>query len=1241
MPRIFLSHSSEDSRVATALRQWLVAEDQALDDDIFLDVDPRNGMIGGEQWKTTLLRRLASCEAMLCLVSESWEAKAECVHEYRGAEDAGKQIFCARLESTAGESVSEWQWRDVFVDEGQDVTEVDIRDGKPPVRFSADGLGRLLRDVQTPDLGPRSFPWPPTQQSDREPYRGWLPFESVDAGVFFGRDTEIARALKTLRDIADAGSSKLFVVLGASGTGKSSLLRAGLLPRLGYERSRFAVLGTIRPGRGEAITGDTGLANAIFEGRERVHLTSPPLGEIKNQWVHDPVKVRQLLAGILQEEDGQFGSNSGSSPMLVLPVDQAEELFSAEAGHEGAELLATLHELMVGADDEEKLPLIVVVTIRTDRYAEMQTAPEVLGMEIAFDDLRPMPLGRFREVIEGPAARSTQGGRPLAVDNALVNHLFAEAANTNAGGDSLPLLSLTLHRMFLDYGSSERLTLSQFDEMGGMADVVHNEIKRLLSRDEDVRREELALLKNAFVPWLATVSEDDEPMRRIALWSDIPEASRDMVGRFVDARLLVRDRRVLGADASEYQDVVEVALESLLRLWPDLARWLSEQSDDLKDTDHLIREASAWRTDHRDSAYLFEGTLLAKAESLCASTIFGRQLEQVRDFVAASRQRESERQEEKRQHAEAELRATRDRLEATREQQKITERHATVVRKRDRVLRSVLAVTVVVACVALAAFFFALHLRSVAQQRSLDATAQKLVAEAQARLADTRQGDDLQALNELLAATKLASQPSERPLLDALVDRFSMHKVLQTPGPVIGVAYAGHRLAMAEPTGIRIWDTSKPDWRNTIQDEGHRRSIEAADVTSMAVSPDGLMVAAGNKEGIVAVWNLGEEHPEATIVPGKHQGRVTSVAFSRDGRIASAGVDNAVIIARPDDSGRFQSFGTGSEIFSVAFSPSGGQLALGRADGSIQLFELDDLAPRLPEKSVKAHAGGVSSVAFSPDGRFLASGGADAKIRLWNATTLGPIREMPGRDLPGHTAKVTSVAFNDDSTRIVSASNDKTIQLWDVATGARVGDPMRGHGGFVLTVDFVADSNEIVSGGNEHTMRLWDAEIGQPISTPITSGTAPVADVAISPDSRLIASGGTDMKVRLWNADTGVEIDTMAQHKGMVTSVAFSPDGHVVASASADGTVVLWRPDNDTVVTYDAGRPVTAVEFDATGDRMAAAGIDGQIILWNLTSGVKTPLENKDHAIVYGVAFDPEHDRLASVSVNGYLRMWG
>lgn len=1239
MPRIFLSHSSEDNRAASAVRQWLVAQDPSLDDDIFLDIDPRNGMVGGERWKQTLLRRLASAEAMLCLVSQTWEAKAECVHEYRGAEDAGKQIFCARLESSAGASVSAWQWRDIFVGDGHDVTEVDIGDGKPALRFSTDGLGRLLRDVQTPDLGPRSFPWPPPNLTEREPYRGWLPFESSDAGVFFGRDTEISRALKTLRDIADDRANKLFVVLGASGTGKSSLLRAGLLPRLRYERRRFAVLGTIRPGRGESITGKMGLANAIFEGRKRVGLTSPPLGEIKSQWVNDTAKVRQLLMEILQEEQGHSDSD-GDSPMLVLPVDQAEELFSAEAGPEGAALLAMLRDLMTGVWGE-KLPLVTVVTIRTDRYAAMQKAPEFAVMEMAFDDLRPMPLGRFREVIEGPAARSTESGRRLTIDNSLVNHLFAEAANVTAGGDSLPLLSLTLHRMYLDYGSSERLSLAQFDEMGGMANVVGNELDRLLSRDPDTRRQELALLKDAFVPWLATVSDQNQPMRRIAVWSDIPEASREVVSRFVDARLLVRDRRRLGADSSEYQDVVEVALESLLRLWPDLAQWLSEQRDDLKEADHLLREASAWRADNRDPAYLFEGTLLEKAESLCASPTFARKLEPVRDFVTASRQRESERQrqeaerqEEKRRHAEAEL-------EAAREQQQAAERYSAVLKRRDRILRAVLALAVVIACVAVAAFFWALNSRSLAQQREQDATAQKLVAEAQGLLADARDGDDVEALNKLLAAHKLESQPIERPLLDASVNRYAMHKVLDVGAfrPVVGVAFANHRLAMAEPRAIRYWDTSQPDWQETLQDDRHRLEIgsDAANLSSVSISPDGKTVAAGDEVGSVWLWDVSGKDPVPRSVAARHEGRVTSVAFSSDGRMASGGVDGLVNISNLDGSGRPTPISTGPEIFSVAFSPSGDELAIGRADGTVQLWDVHQAAPLPKKQKDKAHVDGAMSVAFSPDGRFLASGGADNKVRLWNATTLDPLGEMSG-----HTAMVTSVAFSDDSTRLVSGSNDKTVQLWDVATRARIGDPMRGHAGLVLGVDFVADGNEIVSGGNEHTMRLWDADIGQPLSTPITSRTGPVTGVAVSPDGRQIASGGNDGKVRLWSADTGSEIDSMTEHKSVVTGVAFDPVAHVIASSSIDGTVKVWRPDTHSVTSFDAGRPLTSVEFDTTGNRIAAAGMDGQVLLWDLRTAATKPLllENKDHAIVYGVAFDPRQNRLASVSASGYLRMW-
>ena len=170
MPRIFLSHSSIDGRQATALKRWLVQHDPSLERQIFLDTDIKTGMKGGEQWTVTLHRNLASCQALLCLISKNWEASKERHHEYRGAEDRGKTIFCARLEPDAGLAlISQFERRDLYVESGQPVTTIELDDGGPPVDFSTDGLERLLTSAhrisgRTPSPGrpPTSTAWAPS-----------------------------------------------------------------------------------------------------------------------------------------------------------------------------------------------------------------------------------------------------------------------------------------------------------------------------------------------------------------------------------------------------------------------------------------------------------------------------------------------------------------------------------------------------------------------------------------------------------------------------------------------------------------------------------------------------------------------------------------------------------------------------------------------------------------------------------------------------------------------------------------------------------------------------------------------------------------------------------------------------------------------------------------------------------------------------------------------------------------------
>ncbi|WP_242702223.1 toll/interleukin-1 receptor domain-containing protein, partial [Arthrobacter cavernae] len=250
MPRIFLSHSSKDNRQAMALKRWLVEQDPGLADEIFLDLDPATGIAAGERWKEALRRANERCEAVICLLSANWEASRECLAEYRTAENLGKLILCARLEPDAdGGITGEWQRCDLFGNGPATEIEVALNGESRTIEFLTEGLQRLHRGLRKAGIGAEHFVWPQPDDPDRAPYRGWEPLEEADAAVFFGRDGQIVRGLNALRRMRHEGTEALFVVLGPSGSGKSSFLRAGLLPRLRRDDRQFLVMDIVRPER--------------------------------------------------------------------------------------------------------------------------------------------------------------------------------------------------------------------------------------------------------------------------------------------------------------------------------------------------------------------------------------------------------------------------------------------------------------------------------------------------------------------------------------------------------------------------------------------------------------------------------------------------------------------------------------------------------------------------------------------------------------------------------------------------------------------------------------------------------------------------------------------------------------------------------------------------------------------------------------------------------------------------------
>ena len=383
--------------------------------------------------------------------------------------------------------------------------------------------------------------------------------------------------------------------------------------------------------------------------------------------------------------------------------------------------------------------------------------------------------------------------------------------------------------------------------MGGMAQVVQTEVDSLLAADPEQRQAQLDTLHDAFIPWLATINPDnDQPMRRLARWDDLPAASHPLIQAMVEKRLLVKDTR-------DGQTVVEVALESLLRQWDALADWLRIEAVDLKHADNLERAARAWAENGCGDEWLLPGSRLTDAESLAAKPGFGERLNPTREFLLASRRSEDQRVVDERRRHEADLQAARDRQEAAEalaaaegRAKEDAQRHASVLRRRTHVLRAVLALVVIAALVAGFLFVRASRAETKAAERLRNAVATTLLANAQLLLSGTYPGvaDDVLGMQLVLAARSFPSDVNgDLALLNAVTQERNVVKIIKTSGDPYTVAFSpdGKRLAVADGNSIGLWNTE------TWQRIGDYMTEAESEVISVAFSPDGKRIASGSR----------------------------------------------------------------------------------------------------------------------------------------------------------------------------------------------------------------------------------------------------------------------------------------------------------------------------------------------------------------------------------------------------------
>jgi hypothetical protein len=332
------------------------------------------------------------------------------------------------------------------------------------VTFPAEELLRLragLAKLGLVGFDVESFPWPPVYDPARAPYRGLTPLDFPDAGIFYGRDADLVRAREALLEQRGKAGGRLFVILGASGAGKSSFLRAGLLPRLVREDRDFIVFPLLQP-KDAPISGETGLAQAIATGLETLK-KARPLGDVKaalnrgsHGWLPLVLEIYDRATGRLV---GEGAPQVNRRPTLIIPIDQAEELYAPGAGTEAAlflELLAAI--INCGLDT------IAILTVRSDLFEPLQSLEALRGVPLDAFNLPPITPLAFREAILGPARRAAP---PIDIEPSLVEQLLVDTGAQ--GADPLPLLAFTLQRLYLNYGHvTRRLTTSNYETLGGI-----------------------------------------------------------------------------------------------------------------------------------------------------------------------------------------------------------------------------------------------------------------------------------------------------------------------------------------------------------------------------------------------------------------------------------------------------------------------------------------------------------------------------------------------------------------------------------------------------------------------------------------------------------------------------------------------------------------------------------------------------------------------------------------------------
>jgi WD40 repeat protein/transcriptional regulator with XRE-family HTH domain len=1106
------------------------------------------------------------------------------------------------------------------------------------------------------------------------PYRGLASFQPDDAAWFFGREELVLHLVRLATGVGAPGLP--LAVVGPSGSGKSSLLRAGLVPRLrtgSPARRGGRPVALITPGDAPLAGLAAGLAPLAPHGQ------AEPM---------DPALVTQALRETPDRFAGLIG-RSADSPAII--VDQFEEAFTGDASEAERQEFVTALSALSGTT-------LVVLGLRADFYGHALRYPELArSLQDRQIVVGPMSAGQLRRAVVEPARKAG-----LDIEDGMVELLLADmrppgAPGPAAAGHEAGALPLFSHALLATWERSHgsRLTVADYQASGGIWDAIARTAEAAYETlDTDGKQAARRLFLR-----LVHVADDARETRARVPLSDLPGDAAAVLERFVEERLVTLDVAT-----------AEITHEALLDAWPRLRSWIDADREDIRIRRFITTAAQAWAEAGRETAALLRGGQLALARDWAASEANHAVLSQLaRDFIDAG-------------------------VAEEREQQAAQRRRTRRLRQLVGALTALVLVTVGLAGYAFQQRQMATIAKNLAESRSVAVEAEQVRPDdpalaAQLSLAAYRITHSSGALASLLESSgvPIAARmfDSNRDVQSVAVARGG--KVLAVaaadgtvrllnvsrpghPRPIdrvtaqgqadafYAVAFSpnGSVLAAAGADGtVGLWNVTDPAHPVSL---GRPLSGPTKTTYSLAFSPAGGLLAAGGANDKIWLWNVSNPaHPVQVggPLPGA-AGPIQAVAFSPSGKLLTAGAaDDTVRLwnvsnpAKPTLAVKPLT-GPANIVDAVAFSPNGQTLAAGSYDGKVWLWNVTNPAKPVQEKALTGATDFVMAVAFSPNGQVLAEGGSDGRVLIWNIATHALIGAFPhpqpvntlawdgqnmlvSGDADGYVrdwrvpppglltgSQVHSVAFGPGGGTL--AVGDAGLQLWNQATHMFTASakPPGGSHNFVNAVAFSPGGNLIATGYGDGQIQLWRpgahlVPLGQPrTATKLTLSEHRVEFLAFRRQGNILASADDDGTVRLWGiADPAKPrlLSTVPDAPGaMVYSVAFSPGGHLLAAASTDDLVRLWnvsnlaRPVRLGKALSGSSNYALSVAFSPNGHTLAVGSADRDIRLWDVADPRRPwrigPKLTGPSGYVYSVAFSHGGRTLAAGNTDGSVWLW-